>query len=236
MSRRSETGAAGLTGAQLKIIAMLCMLTDHIGAALVYPLATEHPQWAVPYYAMRAVGRLAFPIYCFLLTEGFIHTGSRTRYLARLALFALISELPFDLLFSGTVFDPGSQNVFFTLTIAMAVLWALERYGKDGMSRACIAAIGGAAAFLLRGDYGWLGVALTTVLYLFRQDWEKRRVGVIVTGIVIYPNPFCVPFLCFLPLAEHYSGRQGRKLGLWMYWFYPVHLLALKGLQLLLYI
>ena len=88
----------------LKWIAIISMLIDHIGAVL-FPWC----EW------MRIVGRLAFPIFAYLLVEGFVYTKDVKKYLVRLGLFALISEIPFDLAFFGTVFAPVHQNVFFEL-------------------------------------------------------------------------------------------------------------------------
>ncbi len=235
MFQQEGRKAAGLTGAMLKMTAIAAMLTDHCAVALVYPAASEDPRWFAPYLVMRAVGRLAFPIYCFLLAEGFFHTGNRKRYFLRLLLFAAVSEVPFDLLLFGRVFAPEGQNVFFTLAIGIAVMWGMERYGQNSLRIAAIAAAGGCGARLLGSDYGFFGVVLAALLWLFRNDREKRRIGAAAAGFAIYPNVMCIPYLCFIPLMERYNGRRGMKLGLWAYWFYPVHLLILKGLQLLLF-
>ena len=105
-----------LTSFQLKWIAIFSMAVDHTGA-LLFPEA----MW------MRGIGRLAFPIFAFLLTEGFFHTADLYRYLARLGVFALLSEIPYDLALSGTWWNPQRQNVFFTLFISLLLLLALER-------------------------------------------------------------------------------------------------------------
>lgn len=235
MSQRTAIKTAGLTGAQLKVTAMVIMLIDHCAVALVSPMAAEEPLWSVLYLAMRTVGRLAFPLYCFLLTEGFVHTRNRRKYLSRLILFAVISEVPFDLILFGRMFDLDGQNVFFTLSIALAAIWGLEGYGRNTLACAAVTAAGGTAAYILRSDYGFAGVLLTVLLYLFRNDWGRRRIGAILAGIAIYPNFMCIPFLGFLPLVERYNGKRGMRLGLWAYWFYPAHLLILKGLQMLLF-
>ena len=95
-------GKFGLNGFVLKWIAMLTMLVDHVGAVLFPHLVL-----------FRIIGRLAFPIYCFLLVEGAVYTSNWRKYLGRLLAFALISEIPFDLAFRGRIFDWSSQNVFF---------------------------------------------------------------------------------------------------------------------------
>lgn len=118
----AQPGAGqGLDGTQLKWIALVTMFIDHTGAAVVERLLSEtSPAWLTAlYFALRIIGRLAFPIYCFLLAEGFAHTHSRPKYLARLAVFALVAEVPFDLATQGLVYYPGYQNVFFTLALGL---------------------------------------------------------------------------------------------------------------------
>lgn len=222
----------GLTGTQLKMIAMVSMLIDHSAISLVSPAFGLGRQFYGLYLAMRAVGRLAFPIYGFLLVEGFLHTKNRRRYLSRLIFFAVISEIPFDLVAFGRMSAIDGQNVFFTLAIALGVMWLLERYGKGKLLCAAITAAGGMAAFWLRADYGFLGVLYVTLLYLFRWNREFRRLGQTVMAVAIYPDAMCVPFLCSIPLTDRYNGLAGRRLGMWAYWFYPVHLSVLYALSI----
>ena len=104
MDKRAETG---ITSNQLKLLACIFMLCDHVGFVLM------NNNWI-----MRAVGRLAFPIFAFLLVEGYRHTSDIRKYFIRLFLFALISEVPFDLVTTGRLFDMQKQNIFFTLAAA----------------------------------------------------------------------------------------------------------------------
>ena len=101
----------GISGYWLKLIAVISMLIDHTSAVILEQI----PGLEAPAFFMRIIGRAAFPIYCFLLVEGFYHTRSRAKYAGRLFLFALISEVPFDLAFSRRMWDFSSNNVFFTL-------------------------------------------------------------------------------------------------------------------------
>lgn len=105
----------GLSGSTLKLIAIITMLIDHIGAAVIARLliAGQGSEMLYKiYYAMRAVGRVAFPIFCFLLVEGFFYTGSRKKYALRLFGFALLSEIPFDLAFSGKYWNSAIRMYF----------------------------------------------------------------------------------------------------------------------------
>lgn len=130
-----------LSGEALKWIAMGTMLIDHIGACLIESglLNLSDPD-SVAFISgselgyrlylldnfLRLVGRIAFPLFCFLLVEGFLHTKNFKRYFLRLGLFALISEIPFDFAMFGTAFDPSYQNVFWTLLFGLAVLFGLR--------------------------------------------------------------------------------------------------------------
>ena len=111
----------GISGYWLKVIAVVSMLIDHTSAVILEQI----PGLENPAFLMRIIGRAAFPIYCFLLVEGFYHTRSRAKYAGRLFLFALISEVPFDLAFSRRMWDFSSNNVFFTLLFGLLVIWGV---------------------------------------------------------------------------------------------------------------
>ncbi|GGA29268.1 TraX family protein [Paenibacillus physcomitrellae] len=125
LRRRS---ALSLDGSTLKIIAIIAMLIDHIAAViLIHPeINGNHPAFVHTGQYMRMAGRLAFPIFCFLLVEGFMYTGNRQKYAMRLIAFAFLSEIPFDLAFSGQIVNLAKQNVFFTLWIGLLVMMGFE--------------------------------------------------------------------------------------------------------------
>ena len=132
----------GISGSTLKMIAIVTMLIDHIGAAVLARLlmvnglgeldqtnADAIMQWLSAngalywtYTIMRMIGRVAFPIFCFLLVEGFLHTHDVKKYAMRLGLFALLSEIPFDLMYGGTWFYPVHQNLIWNSIIRMSFL------------------------------------------------------------------------------------------------------------------
>lgn len=137
----------------LKIVAIVSMLIDHVAAGLIpfqyatkdYPFGLDKDGLTMLYNVMRNIGRLAFPIFCFLLVEGFMYTRSRSKYLRNLLIFAFISEIPFDLCLVDsynvsflTLSDiPGKmqdfmadQNVYFTLAIGLIAIWVMDSFWK----------------------------------------------------------------------------------------------------------
>ena len=158
---------AGITGSTLKIIAIVTMFIDHIGAAVLeYALRNSQPLnanpglWDQVYLAdqiIRQIGRLAFPIFAFFWWKAFFTPAMSKKYALRLALFALVSEVPFDLAVFGTLFDPKHQNVFFTLLIGLLVMIAADRFREKVWVQVVIYAAGMAAGLLLQTDYGYKG-------------------------------------------------------------------------------
>ena len=143
----------GVSGSALKCIAMASMLTDHIGYVLF-------PQYLI----LRMIGRLAFPIYCFLLVEGAMHTGNIRKYEIRLLAFALISELPFDYAFYGGI-RWESQNVFFTLLFGVLAI-DLAQQSKNKLMVGLIFVLMVAAAEVMGTDYGGAGIVFIFCYYL----------------------------------------------------------------------
>lgn len=208
-----------LDGTKLKIIALVTMTADHFAVAFLEP-------WSPVWLVLRLIGRVAFPLYCFLLVEGFLHTRSVGRYLARLGVFALISEVPFDWMNGEGPLTLAHQNVFFTLFLGLAALWGLVRYLNRQLPVTAVVWCGIAAALagLCRTDYGPTGVILIVLLYYFRDDHRRRFVlGYIflILGAGIMEFTTTASFL----LMERYNGERGRGLRPLFYWFYPLHLL-----------
>ena len=253
------TEKRGLSSSTLKIIAIISMLIDHTAAVLVghklvslgiYSVGDISPAyilelftqsgfvagfWYVAYQLMRRViGRIAFPIFCFLLVEGFGRTKNRLKYMGRLFLFALLSEVPFDLAFHGVSRYSDGQNVFVTLFLGLLMLCIFAKLEEMFAEKSgnWLKFIGQAACFGLIAilsewvccDYGAWGILAIAVLYLFRENKQLQ----ILTGCV----SFCweMPaMLGFIPVA-FYNGKRGLKLKYLFYVFYPVHLLILYAL------
>lgn len=216
----------GISQEGLKLIACGCMLLDHIGAAVF------------PSTLLRIIGRLAFPIYCFLLAEGVFRTANPKRYALRLCIGALLSELPFDLLFFGEL-TWQHQNVMFTLLTAFVMMRLMLRR-EDPFQRILIMLPFILLAQLLRTDYGGYGVALAGIFLLCRQKPQGFLLSTLLSGLLFLAMPgtavFGIPLQLFavgamLPICM-YSGRKrssGPAVQWAFYLFYPIHLLVLAG-------
>lgn len=146
----------GLSGSALKVIAMISMVIDHVALYLM-----EHG--IVLYETMRCIGRIAFPVFAFLIAEGFIHTRSRYRYFFTLLGFAVISEIPWYLLNGAD----GTHNVMFTLALGVATLMVLENLLQRSLVLGFLWTLGMAGLASWSGvDYEWRGILLIVILYL----------------------------------------------------------------------
>ena len=157
-----------LTSAGLHCLAMFFMLLDHMWATVV-----PGNEW------MTCVGRLAFPIFAFLLVEGFFHTRSRKRYALRLLVFALVTEIPFNLMVGGRVFFPIHQNVLWTFLLSFGLMTWIEKLQAASLWRQFIRWIVAFVAGMIIGtlamvDYYGYGVAMVLAFYLIRKNlWQR---------------------------------------------------------------
>ncbi len=211
----------GISAAVLKWIAVVTMIIDHFAVA-VYPQFAGY-EYNV-YYIMRKIGRLAFPIYCFLLVEGFFHTKNVKKYLQNCFLFAILSEIPFDMAIFGQVFYSRGQNVYFTLCIGLATLMILDklrgRAPQYVLLRVLIITLAASVGQILDVDYHWKGVLFIIMFYYVRnmQEWIRNLVG-----ICAFAYEGTAP-LAFLPI-HFYNGERGRQMKYLFYAIYPIHLL-----------
>ena len=208
-----------MTGFQLKLLAMLAMTADHIGAVF-FP---EIP-------LLRWIGRLAMPVLCFFIGEGLRHTRSPRRYLLRLTGFALLSELPFDLAFYGGI-EWGHQNVSFTLALGLLALWAIQSRGMEGWLLALTAAL---AAELLGCDYGMYGVLLILLLDRFHRARSEQLAAAALLNLAFFGLQTQTLSLIALPLLWLYNGKRGRDDRRLFYLYYPAHLCVLGILRFVL--
>ena len=222
-----------VTGSTLKWAAILLMAVDHVGAGILenfvlniwgrsplgYHFASRWDAIFAVDGVIRMIGRPAFPIFCFLLVEGFCHNHDVKKYAARLGLFALVSEIPFDLALWNQVPEWGYQNVFFTLLIGLLTLAAIQRWGTGVWGRMLVLAAGAALAEFLHTDYGAFGVLFIGILYLLRYNRKLQC----TVGAACCLWEITAP-LAFL-LIWRYNGERGRQPRWLFYWFYPAHLL-----------
>lgn len=260
-----------LTGNALKILAIVTMLIDHIGAVLLekgllpfiqnaifsgtntnYTLDDYHT-FSTLDFCFRIIGRIAFPIFLFLLVEGFMHTRDPFKYAFRLFIFALVSEVPFDLAVNHQIFELGSQNVFFTLTLSVLMYIGLEltdenivKYYLNMLVKIAIVTVALLAANALRCDYSALGIAMALFMYIFRYDKKNlilsHAIVIIAYSVLITLNSglslmnFVEIFalLAFIPISFYNGERGSFKLKYFFYVFYPAHLLLLTLVRYLI--
>ncbi|MDD3339893.1 MAG: TraX family protein [Lachnospiraceae bacterium] len=220
-----------LSGSSLKMIAIVAMLIDHSAAILLFdgvilhnaPITVGSDMYRLYlfYRVLRGIGRIAFPIFCFLLVEGFLHTSNKSRYAFRLFLFALISEVPFDLALHQRWFDTGYQNVFFTLLIGFLVIWLFDMAKGRLYFQLPTVILGCLLAAFLHTDYDYRGVLLIVILYLFRYYRLMQTLAGAISLYWEWPAIFA-----FIPI-NLYNGRRGWNMKYFFYAFYPVHLFLL---------
>jgi hypothetical protein len=213
-----------MSNSSLKLIACLTMLIDHIGAIL-YPDISF----------LRMIGRLSFPIFAFLIVEGFHHTQNIKKYSIRLGIFALVSEIPYDLAFRGNVLDFYRQNIFFTLFLGLMCLWLYKRYKTNnqvvGVLAVCIIGI---ISVLLKTDYSIYGIGMIFAFDFFR---DRRILACGAAGVVNFMMGSGIQGLAILamPIILAYNGKKGINLKYLFYSFYPVHLIILYILRTIWY-
>ena len=216
----------GLTSFQLKIIAIITMTIDHAGLTLMG--GTEY------YSICRIIGRIAFPIYCFLIAEGFVRTSNVKKYALRLFVFALVSEIPFNLMLTGRLLAFGYQNVFFTLLLGLLLMYWYSYFNvKNNIAVALL----GVPAFMviahfLNTDYSWWGVMLIFLFYAFK---DKKLMSALFAGasMLLYGGTEKYAVLSLAPILL-YNGKKGRSMKYFFYVYYPLHILVLCVLRYVL--
>lgn len=220
-----------LTGSQLKMIAMISMLVDHLAKGIF--LTTSINIDVTPIiYAMIIMGRIAYPIFCYLLVEGFVHTSNRGRYLMNILIFAIVTEIPFNLMLAGDWRYPDHQNILWTFTLALLVLVGVEYFlQKDDWTATLVAGLIVASGCLIAEitavDYGYLAILTIVALFYFHEKpFYGLLVGIALNFSMIYAS------LGFL-LCTFYNGQRGH-LNKWVgYVFYPLHLILIYAVQVL---
>ena len=232
-----------MTSFRLKIIALTAMFADHLW--VVFP--DYIPFW------FRGIGRLAYPIFVYLLAEGFRHTKSKEKFLLRLLVFAVISEIPYDMALRNEINFFTSTNIFYTLFLGGMAICVYERF-KEKRGWQSMAVIAGLLpsvimATILSTDYGSMGVLFIFAMYVIKP--RKLRliafggfalsqffplVAAYFLGIEIPSNYLMmIPFtLAVVPLIALYNGERGLKAKWLFYAFYPAHMALLAFIAVMI--
>ena len=226
---------------KLKWIAMITMLLDHLGAGVIKIMAKNDPAYSELYDVLRFVGRIAFPIFLFLMVEGVIHTRSILRYIRDLLIFAFVSDFFFDLALFGKNFDIKHQNVYFTLFLCTFLTFGVINVcavfpASDAFRYDLVLFLTAAAswvAYLIKCDYKYGGVlaffVMLAVKMAFKDPLYAKQINVLAVflGCIVlylYNKNELGAFVALLPVFL-YNGKRGNiKYKYFYYAYYPLHL------------
>ena len=215
----------------LKIVAIITMFLDHLGYAL----------YDGQFSYLNYIGRLAFPIFAFGISEGYLHTRSKKNYLMRLFMFAIISQAPF--MFFCSIFQTASQasislNIFFTLFLGLVSIIGYENCKNKYIGLLLVLCLG-LTADAFNMDYGYWGVFVIFIFHIFKEKKTLMNLSYIGLCLLRYlplyiKYDFYLPYLILcactiLPLVfiNLYNGKKGPNIKYLLYGFYPVHLMLL---------
>lgn len=229
-----KTTALGLSINQLKLIALVLMTIDHVGAYLL-------PQYTV----LRLVGRLSMPIFAWAIAEGCYYTKNRLRYLLTIALFAAVCQVIYMIFL-----EPYYQCILVTFSLSVIMIYAVDLASKKqnvltlALMGAVFCGVVYVCSFLpndlpglnYRIDYGLLGVLLPVLIYMGRNKSEKLLLAAVgLTALALTTNSSQWYALLSLPLLALYNGKKGKmKLKYLFYLYYPLHLVAICAIAMLL--
>lgn len=274
MNQVSSTAQFQLTTQAIKWIAIISMLCDHFAKIVLRAMINHH--WTDAsvilalhsdgvlslYNGLQYFGRLAFPLFVFLLVEGFFLTRNRWKYLRRIFIFALISEIPFDLGFRmesiqvspAKIVEFSYQNVMFTLVIGLLAMilidQVMKKFGADSQGAVLAALIGVGAVLLgnlMKTDYRAYGVAAIMIAFWIRQlapiraktksqqtGWRMLEMALLIAPLILQSHTE-VWALIDVGLIAFYFGKRGKQYSKWFFYvFYPAHLAALVVIRTLI--
>ena len=224
-------------GAQLKYIAFLSMLLDHVNNAMITPYLDGKGLLLHVSNLLSILGRVAFPLFMFFLVEGFFKTRSRKKYLINLLIFGVLSEVPFDLFTSRELFNKNWNNIMFTLALSLITIWIVDemkgRLAKKSKAlwygaSVLVVAVMCAVAMFFSLDYDYHAIIVAYLFYIF---YEKPLYGAALGYLSIIKELYSV--LGFAATLT-YNGERGKQYKWLNYAFYPVHLLILGLLRVAL--
>ena len=220
-----------MTSFELKIVALISMLCDHTGLVFL----------GSPTY-FNVIGRIAFPIFAFQISEGYTHTKNLKKYILRLIIFALTSQLPFVLFRNSVELTSFSLNIFFTLLLGLLSITIYDKckYKYFGIIPVFLLV---ALASIFKCDYGWYGVTLIFLFHLFKANKLHMNIAVVCTIIIkyladyihihhIYQLYFAIGALISLLFINFYNNKKGKNIKYLLYIFYPLHLFILALIKL----
>lgn len=215
-----------MTSFVLKIVAIISMFLDHLSYTIYGKFS-----W------LNYLGRVAFPLFAFQITEGYSHTNNLKKYFLRLGIFAIISQIPYYL-FTSRFTDTFTLNILFTLFAGLVAITIFDKLNNKFLGALCVVII---AIFseLLHFDYGWFGILVIFVFYIFKNNEINMAIGFISSVclkyiIALIQNNFYYAYyilalfttLSIIPIIL-YNKKQGKNAKYFFYIFYPVHLLIL---------
>lgn len=212
-----------LSGSALKLIAVVSMICDHVAKFWLLPAGLIGRN---AYMVMSAgMGRIAFPLFAFLLVEGFLHTRNVRKYALNLGVFALLTTIPWNLV-HGSILYHERLNVLFTLLLGLMAIWGLGRL-KGWKTFLCVT-LSLFLAYVLRTEYGIMGLITIVLLYALRGHREYQALSVFGC---LFKGKTTSGLLLAMPLILMYNGERGFIRGrVWKYVFYsiyPLHLLLI---------
>ncbi|MDC7287216.1 conjugal transfer protein TraX [Blautia schinkii] len=234
-----------LTGSTLKILAVISMVIDHFAQVVLKNgiiLNAPYSRFSDAQFSLlmnitnicHIAGRIAFPIFCFLLVEGFLHTHDLKKYLLNLGIFAVVSEPVYDLALKGTLISPDGQNVMFTLLLGLIVLTVIKKACGNIWLGMIVTAAGAFISYICRLDGWYYGILLMAVFYFFHDKPVLRNVFAIlimyicgldfsIRGLI---SPYFITAACSLIFISLYNGKRGMRMKYFFYVFYPAHFIV----------
>lgn len=217
-----------INGAQLKYIAFASMFIDHFNKAIITPFLTGSGVLNIITTIFDILGRIAFPIFCFCIVEGFFKTKSRWKYLMNLLVFAAISEIPYDMFQSAVFINTWSQNILWGLALGLFTIMIIDKLKEKIKKRPVwifvsiiIVALSSLGSMLISADYEYYAIIIIYIYYLF---YDKRLLASSLGFLVIIKEIYAILGFATVLL---YNGEKGKQNKVFNYLFYPVHLLIL---------
>jgi len=244
-----EKKSRGINRFVLKIIAYVFMLTDLVGAYIfethifdINELAADgaasgHTTAHLIDLFLRLAGGIAFPLFCFLIVEGLLHTSDIRKYVLRLAVTAVVTEFIWDMVNGSVFLDMSSQNPLFTLLIGLIVIALLNRFKGNTVVAALCACGGIVMCSFINSQFGTFGYGVILIIIMYYTREKKLFFGLFGSLLTIVASMFNGYILALLAFAiiPFYNGRPGPKVNIPFYFVYPAALLTLHIIGMLFF-